>query len=59
VAPQRPDKAKAQKKKARLKNYNRPFVAIDSEGQNYLGSDILYDGVRYPRHDTYLGRGVG
>jgi hypothetical protein len=54
VAPQRPDKAKAQKKKARLKNYNRPFVAIDSEGQNYLGSDILYDGVRYPRHDTYL-----
>ena len=54
MAPQRPDKAKAQKKKARLKNYNRPFVAIDSEGQNYLGSDILYDGVRYPRHDTYL-----
>jgi hypothetical protein len=48
------EKAKAQKRKARSKNYNRPFVAIDSEGQDYPGADILYDGVRYPRHDTYL-----
>jgi hypothetical protein len=50
----RPDKVKAQKKKARAENYHRPFVAIDAEGQNYPGADILYDGVRYPRHDTYV-----
>jgi hypothetical protein len=49
-----PDEARAQKKKARAKNYHRPFVAIDAEGQNYPGADIVYDGVRYPRHDTYL-----
>ena len=49
-----PDKARAQKRKARSENYHRPFVAIDAEGQNYPGADIVYDGVRYPRHDTYL-----
>ena len=49
-----PDKARAQKRKARAENYHRPFVAIDAEGQNYPGADIVYDGVRYPRHDTYL-----
>jgi hypothetical protein len=49
-----PDKVKAQKKKARAKNYHRPFVPIDAEGQRYPGLDIIYDGVRYPRHDTYL-----
>jgi hypothetical protein len=41
-----PDKTRAQKCKARSANYHRPFVAIDSEGQNYPGDDILYDGVR-------------
>ena len=49
-----PDKAHAQKAKARAANYHRPFVAIDSEGQNYPGGDIVYDGVRHPRHDIYL-----
>ena len=49
-----PDKAKAQKKKARAENYHRPIVAIDAEGQNYLGEDIIYDSVRYPRHHTHL-----
>jgi hypothetical protein len=49
-----PDKVKAQKKKARAKNYHRPFVPVDAEGQAYPGADIIYDGVRYPRHDTYL-----
>ena len=49
-----PDKTRAQKRKARSANYHRPFVAINSEGQNYPDGDILYDGVRYPRHDTYL-----
>ncbi len=48
------DKTRDQKRKARSANYHRPFVPIDSEGQNYPGEDILYDGVRYPRHDTYL-----
>ncbi len=52
---ERPEKAKAQKRKARSENYHRPFVAIDSEGQNYPGADIIYDGVRYPRHDTICG----
>ena len=49
-----PDKAKAQKKKARAENYSRPFVAIDAEGQNYSCADIVYGGIRHPRHDTYL-----
>jgi hypothetical protein len=48
------DKTRAQKRKARSANYHRPFVAIDSEGQNYPDDDILYDGVRYPKHETYL-----
>lgn len=49
-----PDKAHAQKRKARSANYHRSFVAIDSEGQYYPGADILYGGVRYPKHETYL-----
>ena len=49
-----PDEARAQKKKARAKNYHRPFVPIDAEGQGYPCADIVYDGVRHPRHDTYL-----
>jgi hypothetical protein len=49
-----PDMARAQKKKARAENYHRPIVAVDSEGQSYTNADIIYDGVRYPRHDTYL-----
>jgi hypothetical protein len=49
-----PDKTRAQKAKSRAANYFRPFVAIDSEGQDYPKDDISYQGVRYPRHDTYL-----
>ena len=49
-----PDKTRAQKRKGRSANYHRPFVAIDSEGQNYPDDDILYDGVRHPKHETYL-----
>jgi hypothetical protein len=41
------EKVRAQKQKARAASYNRPFVAIDSEGQNYPGDDIIRDGVRY------------
>jgi hypothetical protein len=29
-----PNKARAQKEKARTANYHRPFAAIDAEGQN-------------------------
>ena len=54
-----PEKTRAQKQKARAASYNRPFVAIDSEGQNYPGADILYDGVRYADHATYLWGAVG
>ena len=37
----------------------KPFVAIDSEGQNFPASDlpqetITYDGAEYPPHGTYL-----
>jgi hypothetical protein len=49
-----PEKARAQRKKAREENYHRPLVAIDAEGQNYPAADVVYDGVRYPRHDSYL-----
>jgi hypothetical protein len=49
-----PDKARAQKRAARLANYHLPFIAVDTEGQEYPGADIIYDAVRYPRHDTYL-----
>jgi hypothetical protein len=48
------DKVHAQKAKRRADNYFRPFVAIDSEGQDYAGDHNLYQGVRHPRHDTYL-----
>jgi hypothetical protein len=48
------EKVRAQKQRARNANYNRPFVAIDSEGQNYPGDDIIRDGVRYAMHATYL-----
>jgi hypothetical protein len=49
-----PDKIGAQKARSREANYFRPFVAIDSEGQDYPNDDVWYQGVRYPRHDTYL-----
>ena len=49
-----PEKAKAQKRKARAENYHRPIISIDAEGQEYPGADIVYDGVLYPQHDTYL-----
>jgi hypothetical protein len=50
----KPDKVRDQRRKARAENYNKRFVAVDSEGQNYPGADILYDGVRYAEHATYL-----
>jgi hypothetical protein len=53
-----PDKVRAQKRRETDANYFRPFVAIDSEGQNYPDDDIVYQEVggpvRYARHDTYL-----
>jgi hypothetical protein len=49
-----PDKARHHKLAARSVNYHRPFASIDSEGQGHQSADISYDGVGYPRHDTYL-----
>jgi hypothetical protein len=49
-----PAKIRNQKAKSRAANYHRPFVAIDSEGQDYPNDGISYQGVHYPRHDTYL-----
>ena len=40
-------------------HYHRPFVAIDSEGQNYEGQDRLYNGVIYPRHSSFLWGAMG
>ena len=55
-----PRKRGPKRERRAQQNYHRPFVAIEVEGQNYPGADIVYDGVRYPRHDTYLvGRGGG
>jgi hypothetical protein len=48
------DKTRARKRKVRADNCHRPFVPLDAEGQNYPGYDILYDGVRYPKHETHL-----
>ncbi len=53
-----PDKVRAQKRRETDANYFRPFVATDSECQNYAGEDIVYQEVggpvRYARHDTHL-----
>ena len=32
---------------------SRPIIAIDSEGQNYEGDDVLHGGVLYKEHGTY------
>jgi DNA polymerase type B, organellar and viral len=42
--------------KRRDDHYERPFVAIDSEGQTYSAEKVEYDneGVPHPAHATYL-----
>jgi hypothetical protein len=40
-------------------HYHRPFVAIDSEGMNYPGNDVVYNGVVYPDHRTFLWGAAG
>ena len=50
-----PEKRREQKRRARDVDYNRPFVAIDAEGMNYPGNDIIHsDGILYRDHATYL-----
>jgi hypothetical protein len=44
---------------ARNAHYHRPFVAIDSEGMNYLGNDVIYNGVVYSDHRTFLWGAAG
>jgi hypothetical protein len=40
-------------------HYHRPFVAIDSEGMNYLGNDVVHNGVAYQDHRTFLWGAAG
>jgi hypothetical protein len=40
-------------------HYHRPFVAIDSEGMNYPANDVVYNGVVYPDHRTFLWGAAG
>ena len=44
---------------ARNAHYHRPFVTIDSEGMNYPGNDVVYNGVIYPDHRTFLWGAAG
>jgi hypothetical protein len=44
---------------ARDAHYHRPFVPIDSEGMNYSGNDVVYNGVAYPDHRTFLWGAAG
>ena len=44
---------------ARDVHYHRPFVAIDSEGMNREGNDVVYNGVVYPDHRTFLWGAAG
>ena len=54
-----PERVRDHKRRERDANYFRPFVAIDSEGQNYPGvGDIMNSepsgSVLYEKHETYL-----
>jgi hypothetical protein len=44
---------------ARNAHYHRPFVAIDSEGMNYPGNDVIHNGVVHPDHRTFLWGAAG
>ncbi len=44
---------------ARDAHYHRPFVAIDSEGMNYPGNDVIHNGVVYLDHRTFLWGAAG
>jgi hypothetical protein len=44
---------------ARDAHYHRPFIAIDSEGMNYPGNDVNYNGVVYSDHRTFLWGAAG
>jgi hypothetical protein len=44
---------------ARNTHYHRPFVAIDSEGMNYPGNDVIYNSVVYSDHRTFLWGAAG
>jgi hypothetical protein len=44
---------------ARNAHYHRPFIAIDSEGMNYPGNDVIYNGVVYSDHRTFLWGAAG
>ena len=39
--------------------YHRPFISIDSEGMNFSANDVIYNGVVYPDHRTFLWGAAG
>lgn len=49
-----PDAVTKHRKKQDTDEYHRPFVAIDAEGMDYAGEDIIDNGVTYPKHRTFL-----
>lgn len=50
-----PDKVIAQRGRAADRNYHRPFIGIDAEGQNFPGDDRFdKQGNVYPLHRTIL-----
>jgi hypothetical protein len=50
-----PDKARTQAEARGNRNYHRPFVAIDAEGQDFPGTDLSDgNGNVYPLHRTVL-----
>lgn len=50
-----PDKVRTQAEARGSRNYHRPFVTIDGEGQDFPGADLLDgNGNVYPLHRTVL-----
>jgi hypothetical protein len=54
-----PDKISAQKSRAAFRRYEKPFVAIDFEGQDYVGDDVDYLGGTHTNHRLFLGMAGG
>jgi hypothetical protein len=49
-----PDKVKLFKNRELSQIYHRPFISIDSEGRDYEGRDVEYNGVVYKEHRSVL-----
>lgn len=53
------EKKTGQKSRARHRNYHKPFVAIDFEGQDYPGDDREYLNTNYIKHRAFLMGAAG